>query len=292
LVATAVGVETELVVVETTGDRQPDRPMSEIAGRGAFVKEVQEAVMDGRADVAVHSAKDLPSTELPEMVLAAVPKRGDPRDALFGGRLEDLRAGAPVATGSARRRAQLAALRPDLTFVELRGNIATRLERAPDGGAGVVALVALERLGRLDAVAEVLDTDTMLPQVGQGAIGVECRADDGATVDLVRAVDDAASHEAVRAERSFLAELGGACDLPVGAWARHEDRRLVIHTMVATLDGRVVVRDRTESAGETGCHGADAFGRRAAQSLVWSRGGAALLSGLGVPLPSHGEKAP
>ncbi len=170
----------ELVVIATSGDQRRDVPVWELGGQGVFVKEVQAAVLDGRADVAVHSAKDLPSWTPEGLVLAAITERADPRDALVGTRLADLQPGAQVATGSVRRRAQLAWVRPDLTFTGLRGNIGTRLERVPDGGAVVVAAAALARLGLLDRAAEILPTAVMLPQVGQGAIGVECRAgDDG-----------------------------------------------------------------------------------------------------------------
>ena len=182
--------QVEPVVVETSGDIVLDRPIWEIGGKGVFVKEVQAAVLDGRADFAVHSAKDLPSVEVPGLVLACVPERGEPRDALVGSTLADLPTGALVATGSVRRRSQLAWLRPDLTFTGLRGNIATRLAKAPDFGAIVMAAAALERLGLADRAAEVLEPDVMLPQVGQGALAIECRANDAA----MRASAGAAAH--------------------------------------------------------------------------------------------------
>jgi hydroxymethylbilane synthase len=210
----------ELVLVQTTGDARTDAPISALGGQGVFVKEVQQAVIDGRADVAVHSAKDLPSTTAGGLALAAVPQRGDPRDALAGRALAELADGATVATGSPRRRAQLAALRPDLRFVELRGNIATRLAKVPEGGAVVVASVALERLGLLDQRADVFDPEVMVPQVGQGALAVECRADDEATQALLARLEHGPSRAAVDVERAFLAELGGGCDLPVAAHAR------------------------------------------------------------------------
>ncbi len=168
----------ETVVVRTTGDRLADQPIERIGGQGAFVKEVQSAVLEGRAELAVHSAKDLPSVTPAGLVLACVPERADPRDALVGRRLDELPCGAPVACGSVRRRAQLAWLRPDLSFVELRGNMATRLARAETVGAGVVALAALQRLGLDGHVAEILDPGLVLPQVAQGALAVECRQDD------------------------------------------------------------------------------------------------------------------
>jgi len=220
LVAGLAGsAECELVVIQTTGDRLSEVPVDKLGGQGAFVTEVQEAVRAGRADIAVHSAKDLPSTTPAGLVLGCIPERADPRDALVGSRLDDLKPGATVATGSVRRRAQLAWLRPDLTFVELRGNMARRLERAAKEGAGVVAVAALERLGLMGEVAEVLDTGTLLPQVAQGALAVECREDDTETRALLAAINDAVAERAVTAERAFLAALGSGCSLPVGALA-------------------------------------------------------------------------
>ena len=213
-------LEVELIVVETTGDSRQDIPISDLGGQGMFVKEVQAAVLARRADIAVHSAKDLPSVTAPGLTLGAVPIRADPRDALVGSTLAGLQPGALVATGSARRRAQLAWLRPDLTFAGLRGNMATRLDRVPGGGAIVVAVAALQRLGWSARADEVLDVSVMLPQVGQGAIGVECRSDDDQTIAVLAAIDDPEARLAVEAERAFLARLGGGCTLPVGAYAQ------------------------------------------------------------------------
>jgi hydroxymethylbilane synthase len=209
----------ELVVVETTGDVRRDVPLHSIGGQGVFVREVQEALLAGRADAAVHSAKDLPSVVADGLALVAVPHRGDPRDALVGRALDELRSGATVATGSVRRRAQLQALRPDLVFVELRGNIGTRLERVPADGAVVVAAAALDRLGLLDRAAEIFDVERMCPQVAQGALAVECRADDASTRSRLREIEDRPSRAAVDAERGFLAAFGGGCDVPVAAHA-------------------------------------------------------------------------
>src|SRR5215207_7630742 len=175
LVADMLGVEVQAVVVDTQGDRQTDVPIWELGGRGVFVKEVQAAVLDGRADFAVHSAKDLPSSTPEGLCLACVPQRADARDALVGQRFDALVPGARVGTGSVRRRAQLAWLRPDLTFGGLRGNMETRLSKASDFAAIVVAAAALDRLGRSSEITEVLPTEVMIPQVGQGALAVECR---------------------------------------------------------------------------------------------------------------------
>ena len=213
------GVEVELVPVDTEGDRRLDVPISSFGGKGVFAKEVQAAVLDGRADFAVHSAKDLPAVTIEGLVLSAVPMRGNARDALVGSRLDALAPGATVATGSQRRRAQLAALRPDLVFAELRGNMASRLSKVPEGGAVVVAAVALERLGLGDQIAEEFDLGVMVPQVGQGALAIECRGDDERTRALLAAIEHVPSRVRVDAERAFLAELGGDCDLPAGAHA-------------------------------------------------------------------------
>jgi len=274
-VATLLGAgdadAVELVPVTTTGDADLTTPLHVLGGTGVFVKEVQAAVLDGRADLAVHSAKDLPASDTPAgLVLAAVPERGDARDALVGSTLAALPAGARVATGSVRRRAQLAALRPDLTFSELRGNIATRLEKASEFDAIVVALVALERLGLDDRVSDVLDPSTMCPQVGQGALAVECRVDDADTHARLAAIDDPVAHRAVAAERAFLAELGSGCDLPCGAYARDIDGTVTISGVLASLDGRVVLR------GEVTDHDAHSAGRHLAAELL-AQGGRALL---------------
>jgi hydroxymethylbilane synthase len=272
-----VSLAAEVVVVETSADRRLDVPIFEMGGKGVFVKEVQAAVLEHRADVAVHSAKDLPSLTPEGLVLAAVPQRGDPRDALVGRTLASLPPGAVVASGSLRRRAQLARLRPDLVFEGLRGNIATRLERIPAGGAIVMAVAAITRLG-IDLAGvehEILSPEVMLPQVGQGALAIECRSGDEDLRDLLSRVEHPASRSAVDAERAFLAELGGDCSLPAGAYATVEDRTGVIRLdgMLATADGTTVLRHATEGADPV------LLGRAVARHLLEEQGGAALLPG-------------
>ncbi len=274
----------ELVIVSTRGDERRDVEIHQLGGTGVFVKEVEQAVLDGRADVAVHSAKDLPSTTDPGLALAAVPERADPRDALVGGSLDALPTAALIATGSVRRRAQLAALRPDLQFTGLRGNLDTRIAKAADVDAVVVAACALDRLGRLDEAADVLDPRVMLPQVAQGALAVECRDDDTETLAILRAIDDPAAHRCVVAERAFLAELGGGCDLPVGALARITGGKLLITVLLATLDGRIVVRAEARGTDP------GATGRAAAAALLDGAGGRALLD-LDLEAPSAGVPA-
>jgi hydroxymethylbilane synthase len=238
------GLRTELVEVDTAGDRDRDTPLHELGGQGIFVKEVQAAVLDGRADAAVHSAKDLRSIATPGLDIAAVPERGDPRDGLVGSTLDGLPTGATVGTGSVRRRAQLAALRPDLRFAELRGNMHTRLDRVAELDAVVVAVAALERLDLAHRLSERLDPGVVVPQVGQGALAVECRSDDEAAAALLMALDHTTSHTALVAERAWLAQLGSGCDLPVGAHATVEaDGVIRLAGLIATVDGRIVLRD-------------------------------------------------
>lgn len=231
LVADRLGAAAEIVVVKTEGDRNTTESLATLGGRGVFTTEVQAAVLDGRADVAVHSAKDLPASpelQVEGLVLAAVPERADPRDCLIGSTLDALAEGATVGTGSARREALLSHLRPDLRFVGLRGNIATRLARVGELDAIVGAVAALTRLDLADRISEAFDPMTFVPQVGQGAIAVECRADAAATRDRLAEIDDLEAHTAVRSERAFLAALGGGCEAPVGAYATVVDGGLTL----------------------------------------------------------------
>jgi hydroxymethylbilane synthase len=271
-------VVVETVVVETLGDRRQEIPIWEMGGKGVFAKEVQAAVLDGRADIAVHSAKDLPSGSPDGLGIATVPERGDPRDVLIGSTLDGLAPGAMVATGSARRRALLAWARPDLTFTGLRGNIGTRLAKAPRYGAIVMALAPLVRLDLTVHVAEVLEPAVMLPQVGQGTLAVESRAGETpGDVDLrglLARIEHRPSRLALDAERGFLAELGGDCDLPAGAFAIVEAGEVVtIEGMLASLDGHTVIRQTLAGPASE----AEALGRRLARVLLDDAGGSALL---------------
>jgi len=275
LVAELLGIELESVVVDTQGDRQTDVPIWELGGRGVFVKEVQAAVLDGRADFAVHSAKDLPSSTVEGLTIACVPERADARDALVGQRFDALSPGARIGTGSVRRRAQLAWLRPDLTFGGLRGNMETRLSKAAGFAAIVVAAAALDRLGRMSEVTEVLPVDLMIPQVGQGALAIECRTGDDDTLAALAAIEHGPSRRAVDTERAWLAEIGGGCDLPVGAHATVDPSgRITLTAMVGTPDGRVMLRDTDEGDDPVD------LGRRLARHLLDDAGGASLLADL------------
>lgn len=248
LVAPEVVVDIE--IVSTEGDRRTDVPLAVIGGKGVFVKEVQAAVLDGRADLAVHSAKDLPAVTPDDLIIAAIPERADPRDVLVGGRLAQLAPGARVATGSPRRRAQLADLRPDLRFEELRGNIDTRLAKAADFDVIVMAKAALDRLDRHPNIVDPIDVDVMVPQVGQAALAIECRRSDVRLRRVLAALDHPASRLAVEAERAFLARLGGDCDLPAGAHAVVADGGVVTLTgVLADVDNRSSAMVRFTSLG-------------------------------------------
>lgn len=282
------GVSSSVVVVETDGDRRVDVPLERLGGQGVFVKEVQAAVARGDADAAVHSAKDVPASEsfgVPGLVLASFPERADPRDALVGGGIRSLPTGSTVATGSARRRAQLANFRGDLVFADLRGNLATRLAVVGAGGVSaiVVARAALDRLAWRPPVGvevEVLDPMVMVPQVGQGALAIECRLDDVAARQALATIDDPAVRRLVSSERSFLAELGGGCTLPVGAYAEWvgdggtfdgmSRRSIRLTGMLAGPDGKVVLRH--SQIGDDG----DVLGRAVARFLLDEAGGSDL----------------
>ncbi len=273
-------VEFEEVIVSTVGDRRLDVPIHTMGGKGIFVKEVQAAILDGRADIAVHSGKDMPADTPDGLTLAAVPRRADARDALIGCRFEDLPVGGRVGTGSVRRRAQLAWHRPDLVFSEIRGNIATRLSKVTEFDAIVMAAAAIDRLGEAPEVVDRLDPSILLPQVAQGALTIECRSDDDATRELLAAIEHPPSRRVVDAERAFLAELGGDCSLPAGAHAvllesdhdveaAHE---IELTGMLSTLDGRTLIRERRVGTD------AEILGRSVARFLLDDCGGTDLLS--------------
>jgi hydroxymethylbilane synthase len=265
------GVVTELVEVVTTGDRRRDVAIAEMSGQGVFAVEVQRRVLDGEADVAVHSAKDLPSSTPEGLLIASVPERLDPADVLVGRSLAGLGPGATVATGSPRRAALLLERRPDLTIVGIRGNMSTRLARAGRDGvdAVVAAAAALERLGELGRVAERLDPSWCTPQVGQGAIALEVRADDEEAVALTAAIDDETAHVALRAERAFLRELGAGCAVPAAALATVTGTITVAGVMAAP-DGSTVLRDQVSGADP------ETLGTTLARTLRDDRGGSRL----------------
>ncbi len=269
----------ENVEVRTEGDRDRSTPLSVLGGRGVFVRAVEEALLEGRADIAVHSLKDMPTTQLPGLTLAAVLPRADLRDALVGreGRaLADLPAGARVGTSSRRRAALLRALRPDLETAEIRGNVDTRLRKVAEGeyDAAILAAAGLERLGRIAEATELFEPERFLPAPGQGAIVVQCRADDTAALERLAAIDDRETHLATDAERGFLAALGSGCSLPVGAYARVEGGTLTLHGFLGADDGAEHSAQRfDEIAGAV--EDAEALGRELGARMLAAVGGAA-----------------
>ena len=241
----------ELVPTSTTADERLDLTIADLGGKGAFSTQVQAMVAAGRADAAVHSAKDLPSTTAPGLQMAAVTERANPFDVLIGAPLAHLAQGATVRTGSSRRRVQLQAARPDLVFEELRGNIQTRLQKVPVDGAIVMAAAALERLQITDPPAYELSAQVMVPQVGQGTLSIECRVDDDETASILALIQHDPSRLRLDLERQFLVELGGDCELPAGAFAELLDNgqarltgiladptgeRFFRHSLVAAID--------------------------------------------------------
>jgi hydroxymethylbilane synthase len=259
----------ELVEIQTAGDQVRDVPLAQLGGEGAFTKEIQRALLAGTVDVAVHSLKDLPTVPVEGLVLAAVPPRGPTGDvfvSLRHKRFDALPAGAVVATSSLRRRAQALHRRPDLRVTDIRGNVETRLRKLAEEGldAIILALAGLERLGLGSAVTEVLDPAWMLPAVGQGALGLECRADDPQTRQLLHHLDDPPTSQAVRAERMLLRTVEGGCQVPLGAAGRVVGDVLTLRAAVLPPDGQKRV------AGERSGPAADpeAVGRRLAEELL------------------------
>lgn len=270
-VVSLLSAPTEVAIVETEGDRSVDRNLAEIGGQGVFVKDVQQQLLDRRARVAVHSAKDLPSTNVDGLEVGAWLPRADPRDVIVGCLLKDLPNGARVGTSSIRRAAQLLALRPDVKIELLRGNIRTRLTKGQQLDAIFVAAAALERLDIRPSVIEILDPEIMLPQVGQGVIAVECRSDDAEILELLASINHSHTEREVLAERSFLKVFGTGCSLPIGGFAKVSDGGIRLHGMVAKSDGSRVLR-----ATQTGDEPFD-LGRSLANNLI-ERGALDLLS--------------
>ena len=255
----------ELTVV-TTGDRVQDRPLSEIGGKGLFVKEIEEALSRGEADIAVHSSKDLPGEIAPGLHIGCVPVREDPRDVLVsrsGAKLAELPHGARIGTTSLRRRVQLAAARPDLVMVPLRGNVDTRLRKCQEGevDAIVLARAGLVRLGLAEVVTEVLETDVCLPAVGQGALAIEQRAGDERVAVLLARVAHAETSMAFAAERGVMIAVEGSCQTPVAAYAVREAGRLWLRGFLAEPDGSNVRRGERREAWPATAADAERIGR-------------------------------
>jgi hydroxymethylbilane synthase len=268
----------EIIEIQTLGDQARDRPLTEISGEGVFTKEIQRAVLAGQADIAVHSLKDLPTIPVEGLVLAAVPPRGPVQDVLVARRFrsfDDLSPGAVVATSSPRRRAQALHRRPDLRLVEIRGNVETRLKKLIEQelDALILAQAGLERLGFRASDFFIAPLDWMLPAVGQGALGVECRADDATTRSLLQTLDDRTTRSAVEAERALLRALGGGCQVPVAALARLHDNMIHLGGAVLSPDGK----QRLDAEGQAAALESEELGQKVAQNLL-SQGAGQLLN--------------
>jgi hydroxymethylbilane synthase len=262
---TAAGHECRIEIIKTTGDKITDVPLAKVGTKGLFTKEIEEALLDGRADLAVHSLKDLPTELPPGLVLAATPPREDPRDAIVGRRLTELPEGARVGTSSLRRSAQLRKLRPDLQIESVRGNVDTRVRKLDEGqyDAILLASAGLKRLGWADRIAEILPPEVMCPAVGQGSLAIETRPV-GAGFEACCALDDVTTHVAVTAERAVLGSLGGGCQVPIGAHATVAEGRIRLLGVVASPDGTEIIRAMSEGA----VPDAEALGRALGEELL------------------------
>jgi hydroxymethylbilane synthase len=275
------GLQTSLLEMTTTGDRFLQAPLAEIGGKGMFIKEIEEALLERKADLAVHSFKDVTTLVPSELCIAAVPAREDARDAFVSpsvARLGDVPRGASIGTSSLRRQCQLLERRPDLRVVSLRGNVETRLRKMREQGlAGVVLAVAgLRRLRLEDQITELLDAGVMLPAVGQGALAIECRAEDAELRELLAPLNDEKTRTEVSAERSLLTELQGGCRVPLAGHATLAGETLRLRGLVGSPDGKTVIRG--ERSGPS--HTALAIGKALAQEIA-SRGGREILQALG-----------
>jgi hydroxymethylbilane synthase len=249
----AAGVEAEIVIIKTYGDKLAQAPLTQIGGKGIFIKELEEALAAGTVDLAVHSVKDIPTETPPGLFFPAVLRREDVRDCIVSGSgagLMTLREGARVGTSSLRRQAQLRRLRKDLDLRELRGNVDTRLRKVESGEyeAVVLAKAGLDRLGLSHRISETFSPELCLPAVGQGAITIEARIAEPEISDVIAKLDDLETRNVVIAERSLLAELQGGCQVPLGAWARMELQELVLEACVTSVDGAEQVRERASAA--------------------------------------------
>ena len=270
----AAGVEAEIVIIKTAGDKLQHIPLTAIGGKGIFIKELEEALLEETIDLAVHSVKDIPTDTPSRLSFPAVCRRDDVRDCLVGATLASLRQGARVGTGSLRRQAQLLHLRPDLDIRDLRGNVDTRLRKVESGEYEAIMLskAGLDRLGLSQRISEVLSPEVCMPAVGQGAIAVECRLKDTEAADILAPLDDGETRTAIIAERALLGALEGGCQVPLGAWARIERGELVIEACVCSADGVQYVKQRAtatpDQAAQLGEHMARLLIEAGAQAIL------------------------
>jgi len=273
------GAGARIEVIKTTGDKIRDVALAKVGAsqglKGVFTKEIEEALLDGRIDVAVHSMKDLPTELDRRLAIAAVPPRADPRDAMAGGRLDDLSQGAVVGTSSLRRAAQLRARRPGLRVENIRGNVDTRLRKLDEGryGAIVLASAGLHRLGLEARISEVLDPAVLCPAVGQGALAVQIRDGDGGLRELLAPLHHPETGRGVAAERALLEALGGGCQAPLGAYAQEQGGRMRLRAVVLTQDGR----RQAQAEGDGPADEPEQLGRRLAEQLK-ERGAAEIMA--------------
>ena len=273
----ATGVETEIVIIKTTGDAMQQASFSQIGGKGVFIKELEEALLEEQIDLAVHSVKDIPTDIPSRLCVPAVCRRDDVRDALVSGKgepLAKLRQGARVGTSSLRRQSQLRHIRPDLDLRELRGNIDTRLRKVESGEyeAIVLAKAGLDRLGISGRISEILSPDVCMPAVGQGAIAVQARLKDAELSDALAPLDDNETRQSIVAERALLGALQGGCQVPLGAWARFERNELVMDSVVCSPEGSNYIRQRATGPTDQPRE----LGQRLAQLLIDSGAGTIL----------------
>jgi hydroxymethylbilane synthase len=270
----ATGVEAEVVIIKTAGDKLQQASLTQIGGKGIFIKELEEALLEETIDLAVHSVKDIPTDTPSRLMFPAVCRRDDVRDCLVGSTLANLRQGARVGTSSLRRQAQLRHLRPDLDLRDMRGNVDTRLRKVESGEYEAVMLskAGLDRLGLSQRISEVLQPDVCMPAVGQGAIAVECRLKDTEAGDILAPLDDAETRTAIIAERALLSAVHGGCQVPLGAWARIERGDLVMDACVCSVDGAQIVRQTAsappDQAAQLGEHMARLLIEAGAQSIL------------------------
>jgi len=267
----ATGIDAEIVVIKTTGDKLQQAPFSQIAGKGVFIKELEEALLDEQVDLAVHSVKDIPTDVPSRLCFPVICRRDDTRDCLVAAKnetLATLRQGARVGTSSLRRHAQVRHVRPDLDVRELRGNVDTRLRKVESGeyDAILLAKAGLDRLGWSNRISEVLSPEVCMPAVGQGALGVQARLKDHDIADALAPLDDYETRQSIVAERALLAALEGGCQVPLGAWARFERGELIIDAVVCSPDGAQHIRQRATAPPEQ----ARELGARLAQMLIES----------------------
>ena len=273
----SVGVEAEIVIIKTSGDKLQTAPLSQIGGKGIFVKELEEALLEEIIDLAVHSVKDVPTDVPSRLSFPAVCRRDDVRDCVVSAKsipLANLRQGARVGTSSLRRQAQLRHIRPDLDVRDLRGNVDTRIRKVESGEyeSILLAKAGLDRLGLSQRISEILSPDQFLPAVGQGAIAIECRARDSEAADLVSSLDHTETRNAIIAERALLKVMEGGCQVPLGAWARMERDQMVMEACVCSVDGTQCIRQRAaappDQAAQLGEHLANLLFQNGAQAIL------------------------